>query len=228
VGFKVPTLFSSEGVAISQMVNVVTPARIGDAVRAYVFKLKDVPISSCVSALAVERIFDLFAVVVLSLISAVLLGSFAYMREIVYAVVIGIAIVLAVLLFSKMENIVGKMSKDVKIALHRGFPVLITLSILNWLMDVVTCYVIGLPFNVNLFSVMLAVAIANIVKAIPITPGGIGTYEAVVTGILTAFGLSSSEAFTVALVDHTLKNLITVALGYISIIHLNVKIREIA
>jgi uncharacterized protein (TIRG00374 family) len=127
-----------------------------------------------------------------------------------------------------MENIIGRMSKDVKTALHRGFPVLITLSIFNWSMDVITCYVIGLPFNANLFSVMLAVAIANIVKAVPITPGGIGTYEAVVTGILTAFGLSPSEAFTVALVDHTLKNLITVALGYVSIIHLNVKIREIA
>ncbi|WP_457550451.1 flippase-like domain-containing protein [Archaeoglobus sp.] len=228
VGFRVPTLFSSEGVAVSQMVNVVTPARIGDVVRAYVFKLKNVPISSCLSALAVERIFDLFAVVILSLVSATFLGSFVYMREIAYAVVIGISIIIAVLIFSKMENIVGRMSKDVKTALHRGFPVLITLSILNWLMDVATCYVIGLPFNANLFSVMLAVAIANIVKAIPITPGGIGTYEAVVTGILTAFGLSSSEAFTIALVDHTIKNLITLVLGYVSIIHLNVKIRDIA
>ena len=131
-------------------------------------------------------------------------------------------------LLSRMENIIGRMSKDVKKAMHRGFLALFGISITNWIMDVLTCYSIGLSFNANFFAVMLAVAIANIVKAIPITPGGIGTYEAVVTAILTAFGLDSSNAFTIALLDHTLKNLLTVILGYSSIVHLNVKMKEIA
>ena len=70
----------------------------------------------------------------------------------------------------------------------------------------------------------LAVAIANIVKAIPITPGGIGAYEVVVTGILTAFGINPADAFTVALIDHTLKNVLTLLAGYASLTHLNVKL----
>ena len=228
IGFQVPTTFSTEGIAISQMVNVVTPARAGDLVRAYIFRMKNVPISNCISALAVERLFDLFAVITLSIIPIVFFGSFRYIKEVTYAFLICLAIIFIVLLLSRMENIIGRMSKDVKKAMHRGFLALFGISITNWIMDVLTCYSIGLSFNANFFAVMLAVAIANIVKAIPITPGGIGTYEAVVTAILTAFGLDSSNAFTIALLDHTLKNLLTVILGYSSIVHLNVKMKEIA
>lgn len=228
MGFEVPTTFSTEGVAVSQMVNVVTPARAGDLVRAYVFKMKNVPISSCISALAVERIFDLFAVVTLSLISIAFLGSFRYLREVTYAILIVFLVISAILVLSRMENIIGRMSKDVKEAMHRGFLVLFLISLANWIMDVVTCYLIGLSFKADFFAVMLAVAIANIVKAIPITPGGIGTYEAVVTAILTAFGLNTQNAFTVALVDHTLKNVLTIALGYVSVAHLNIKVKEVA
>lgn len=224
--FQVPTSFSTEGVAISQMVNVVTPARAGDLVRAYVFKMKNVPISNCISALAVERIFDLFAVITLSLIPIAFFGSFRYLKEVTYAVSIALAVISAVFLLSRMENVIGRMSKDVKSAMHRGFLVLFILSIFNWTLDVLTCYSIGLSFNVNLFAVMLAVAIANVVKAVPLTPGGIGAYEVVVTAILTTFGLNSSNAFTIALVDHTLKNLTTILLGYASIVHLNLKVKE--
>ncbi len=227
IGYDVGSVFSSEGVAVSQMVNVFTPARIGDVVRAYVFKIKDVPVSSCLSALAVERLFDLFAVVTIAVLSAILLGSFEYMREVFYALSVGILMVVAVLILSRMENLIGKMSKEVKTAVHRGLPLLLTLSLLNWAMDVITCYVVGLPFEVHLPYVALAVTVANIVKAVPVTPGGVGTYEAVLTAILTAFGIAPSNAFTVALVDHTLKNVLTVVIGYLSVIHLNLNIRAL-
>jgi uncharacterized protein (TIRG00374 family) len=102
--------------------------------------------------------------------------------------------------------------------------ILSIVSLLNWILDVFTCYAIALPFGVDFWVVALDVAIANIVKAIPITPGGIGAYEVVVTGILTAFGVNPADAFTVALIDHTLKNVLTLLAGYASLTHLNVKL----
>jgi uncharacterized membrane protein YbhN (UPF0104 family) len=227
IGFKAPTLFSSEAVAISQMINVVTPARIGDVVRAYVFKLREVPISSCVSGLAVERLFDLLAVITLSLISIVLLGNTMYLRTIFYAFIVVLLIIVLVLILSRMENLIGRMSSEVKTALNKGFPILISLSILNWMMDVLTCYIIAIPFNASFFAVMLGVAIANIIKAVPVTPGGIGTYEVAMTGVLTALGLSPSNSFTIALIDHALKNILTLIIGYVSLAHLNLKIRDL-
>ena len=224
IGFKTNALFSTEAVAISQMVNVITPARLGDFVRAYVFKLKNIPVTSCISALAVERFFDLFAVITLSFVSIAILGSVVYLKTAVYAAVILIILVLAVLSLSRMENLIGKMSKDVNKALKSGFVVLSLVSLLNWILDVLTCYAIALPFGVDFWVVALAVAIANIVKAIPITPGGIGAYEVVITGILTAFGINPADAFTVALIDHTLKNVLTLLAGYASLTHLNVKL----
>ncbi|RLI85465.1 MAG: dolichol-P-glucose synthetase [Archaeoglobales archaeon] len=227
IGFKTSSIFSSEGVAISQMVNVVTPARIGDVVRAYVFKLREIPISSCISGLAVERIFDLFAVISLSLISICVLGGKTYLKTVLYATLIMFLILATIFMLSRMKNIIGKMSSEVKTALNRGFPVLILLSLLNWMMDVVTCYIISLPFNVNMFVVMLGVSIANIVKAFPITPGGIGTYEVAMTGTFVAFGLNPSNSFTIALIDHAIKNTVTLVVGYLSLAHLNVRMRDL-
>ncbi len=227
IGFKTSSIFSSEGVAISQMINVVTPARIGDIVRAYVFKLREVPISSCISGLAVERLFDLLAVITLSLISIAILGSIVYLKTVLYAIVAVLFILTIVFILSRMKNLIGKMSKDVKRALNRGFTVLTILSLTNWMMDVVTCYVIGIPFNANIFVIMLGVSIANIIKAFPITPGGIGTYEVAMTGILVAFGLNPSNSFTIALVDHALKNIITLVIGYASLAHLNLKLKDL-
>jgi len=228
LGFKCPVIFSTEGIAIGQMINVVTPAKLGDLVRTYVFKLKEVPISSCISGLAVERLFDLFTVILFSFLSITVLGSFKYVRMPIYATLALLSIVSLVFVFSRMENLIGKMSKDVNIALRSGYFVLSLISITNWLIDVLTCYLIAIAFNVSFWIIMLAVAISNIVKAIPVTPGGIGAYEITMTGILAAFGLNMGEAFTVSLVDHTLKNVLTVLMGYISIAHLNIKIREIA
>jgi uncharacterized membrane protein YbhN (UPF0104 family) len=227
LGFKTSVAFSTESVAISQMVNVITPARLGDFVRAYVFKMRDVPISTCVSALAVERFFDLFAVIILSFVSIALLGSFKFLKTTIYASLILLFLIALVFLLSRMENVIGKMSKEVNRVLRGGFVSLMALSIFNWTLDVLTCYVISLTFGVNVWVIALSVAISNIVKAIPVTPGGIGAYEVVMTGIITAFGLNPSDAFTIALIDHTLKNVLTITIGYLAIAHLNVKVRDL-
>ena len=64
---------------------------------------------------------------------------------------------------------------------------------------------------------VLAIVIGNLIKAVPITPGGIGTYEFFVANIFILSGVAPAEATLIAVIDHLIKNLVTLAGGIISI-----------
>jgi len=50
-------------ISLSQSANVILPARIGDVVRAYLLKkMKNIPLTTGFSSLAVERLFDILAI----------------------------------------------------------------------------------------------------------------------------------------------------------------------
>ncbi len=232
------TAFSSGAVSIGQMVNVVTPVRIGDVARAYVFKKINVPYTSSLGAVAVERMFDLVSVAVIATISAIMLGM--GVNEPIYAVIFALVIVLLIFALSRMENMIGRVFRNAKRVLGVKEAVIITaLSSLIWLSDIAVCYIIASSYLPSALGfapstmipstflyVSLAVSVANIVKALPITPGGIGTYEAAMTAILSNT-FSQSVAFVISLVDHAVKNIVTLILGFISMAALNVHMQNI-
>jgi hypothetical protein len=71
--------------------------------------------------------------------------------------------------------------------------------------------------TIPLAVLVLAIVIGNLVKAIPLTPGGVGTYELAVALTFTAAGVDPAIATLIAVIDHLLKNLVTLAGGIISI-----------
>ena len=73
-----------------------------------------------------------------------------------------------------------------------------------------------IPFAV----IVLAIVIGNLVKAVPITPGGIGTYELAVAATFEIAGIAPAVAFLIAVIDHLIKNLVTLAGGIVSIYYL--------
>ncbi|AEA47796.1 flippase-like domain-containing protein [Archaeoglobus veneficus] len=235
LGYTVSLVFSTESVAISQTMNVVTPVRVGDVARAYVFRLRDVPFTTSISGLAVERIFDLAAVVFIAFVAIAVTG-FSNPSPF-YALAMLFVIVALLAAFSRMENILGRIARDAKRLMDmRNSAVIFVQSAIIWLIDVIVCYLVliglgGAQFANPVFlpAVMLAVSIANVSKVIPLTPGGIGTYEAVMTGIFASSmsGMDASLAFAVSLIDHGLKNLITLILGLVAVASLNIRLREL-
>jgi hypothetical protein len=219
-------LFSTAAVSISQTVNVITPIRLGDLARAYVFRRREVPYSESIGGIAAERVYDLISVALIAAVSALLLG--AGLKEPVYAFIFAGMIFAGILLLSRMENVVGKVFKNaMKVMGIKQSIVLTFLSLLLWLSDITVCYLIALSFgDVSFVLIALAVAVGNIVKALPITPGGVGTYEAAVTAVLLS-QFSAGTAFTIALVDHAVKNVTTVLLGLLSLASLNLSLKEV-
>ena len=75
--------------------------------------------------------------------------------------------------------------------------------------------------------VFLAVAIGNIAKTFPITPGAIGTYEIAVTAVFALGGIEPEIGFTVAVLDHIIKNSITLIGGGLSLSELGLRWKEV-
>ncbi|MDD1662038.1 MAG: flippase-like domain-containing protein, partial [Methanomicrobiales archaeon] len=93
------------------------------------------------------------------------------------------------------------------------------LSLVIWATDILTTVSMALMFQaeISLAVVILAVVVGNLFKAVPVTPGGIGTYEAAMAVILVLSGTAQATATLIAVSDHLVKNVITAAGGVLSI-----------
>ena len=69
-------------------------------------------------------------------------------------------------------------------------------SSLQWLLDAASLWIflfaLGTPVSPD--ALLIAFCVANVTAAIPLTPGGVGIYEAVLTSSLVGFGVPRAEA----------------------------------
>ncbi|WP_255196894.1 flippase-like domain-containing protein [Halorarius litoreus] len=117
-------------------------------------------------------------------------------------------------------------------------------SLLIWTLDVVTAILVfqaftttpGVP-DVPLVPLValsfFAVSVGNLAKVLPLSPGGIGLYEGaftllvvVLTPALAGVTLTAAVALAVAVVDHAVKNVVTVIGGVASTLVFNVSLTK--
>jgi|Deesub1362A_J573_1020465.scaffolds.fasta_scaffold07685_2 hypothetical protein len=235
IGYKLSILTSISLIFLSQSLNIVLPGRIGDLSRVYILRRdSEIPVLSALSSLLLERVFDLLSVATLGLLSFVILGVELYEKSslvFLISILLTLLFVLSVFLIrfstssrisSYLQKIFGDMRKLFEL---KSLTLFTSLSMLLWMIEAVVSYVILSSFiHASLLLVILAVSFANLTKVFPITPGGIGTYEAAMTGVLTAGGIPTEISFTVALVDHALKNLVTLIFGFLSLRTLDISL----
>lgn len=89
-------------------------------------------------------------------------------------------------------------------------------SLLANLTEVLTIYTVYIAFGqwVNPGAVILAYAVANFAGFISVLPGGIGMYEALMTGVLAASGVSPGISIPVTVMYRILNMLIQLPPGY--------------
>jgi hypothetical protein len=273
LGFHERVGFLTGAVFISQTGNLVFPARAGDAIRAYVVKVRrGIPYTSGFASLVVERVFDLLTITVLAgtvllglgvsggageLVTAVAGANRAGRIAVIVATAVGTVAVVAVAAIvasaqsersvvrgaaarfgtdsyadralSVVERFVGD--------LHRGagsrgaFTRIGASSLLIWAIDVVTAVLVLAAFDVGVGVVPLlaigffAVSVGNLAKVLPLSPGGIGLYEAAFTLIVVGLTpIAGPVAFGAAVLDHAVKNIVTIVGGAVSMLVLNVSL----
>jgi uncharacterized protein (TIRG00374 family) len=106
-------------------------------------------------------------------------------------------------------------------------------SLLIWTLDVLTAFVVFLAFpgasTIGAGSLLavcfFAVSVGNLAKVLPLSPGGIGLYEGAFTLLVVgATPLAPSLVLGAAIVDHAVKNVVTIAGGVVSMLWLNVSL----
>jgi uncharacterized protein (TIRG00374 family) len=91
----------------------------------------------------------------------------------------------------------------------------IFLSLMIWLFDGLTCYMVSraVAAHLPLTAIILAVSIGNVGKVVPATPGAIGIYESLLAAVLVMFGVSFDVAAVIAILDHATKKGFTLFFG---------------
>jgi hypothetical protein len=227
--------FSTACVLISQTANLIIPARLGDLVRILILKHEELSgYSTGVSSLVIERFFDILTVAILGLLALPFIPGVPSWVPPVVVIPLALCGVFVLLLLAlgkvRAENrilaIAFSMIEEMRRAslTVRSVASLSALSIAIWGTDIATTLSIAAMFRaeLGLAVVILAVVVGNLAKAVPVTPGGIGTYEAAVAVILLlgsslSGAAGQATATLIAVSDHLVKNVITAAGGVLSI-----------
>lgn len=230
LGYSVGVLVSTACIFVSQTVNLVVPARLGDFVRVFILKHDyNTTYSEGVSSLVVERVFDIFTVALLGAISILFVLNVPswFYTIILIPLLAGIGFFIFLIFIGKFSTtnryiaIILTMLHEIRKASlsTKAIVLLGSSSIIIWLLDVLVCVSVVQMFGQEIpFAVIvLAIVIGNLVKAVPLTPGGIGTYEFALAATFLLVGVAPAIATLIAVIDHLIKNLVTLAGGIISI-----------
>lgn len=228
----VPLVFSTACIFLSQTVNLIVPARLGDLLRIVLVRHEyDSTVSQGLSSLVVERVFDIITVAVLGLISVFfVLNVPGWMLSLIaIPLILGAVFFIVVVVmgrFSSDNKYIGyvlTLFNEVRAAsLTPSAAILLFISsIIIWLMDAVICMAVSAMFGqtIPFATVVLAIVAGNLVKAVPLTPGGVGTYEISLALIFELSGIAPATATLIAVVDHLIKNVITLIGGAASILY---------
>jgi uncharacterized protein (TIRG00374 family) len=233
---------STEIIFISWTVNCLVPAKLGDLYRAYLLKINTpVSLSRTFGTVFIERVLDLFAIVVLGLAA----GYWSFRSglppevQILFAVGVVVVVVLAAALLSmrnfgrrvitrlplphRVLELYDRFEEGVFGALGlKQLPTLVVLTGLIWATEAMRLFLVveAMGFDdvhLGISGAFFVALTASLLTAIPLTPAGIGFVEGAVVGLLTfVYGISQTEALAIVLVDRAISVLSVIVFGSIA------------
>jgi uncharacterized protein (TIRG00374 family) len=250
---SIRTLFS--GVAIGYMANNLLPARLGELVRSYVIGKKEgISKSSILATIVVERLIDGFTLLLFLVLVSVFFTIPFWIKQVgfVAAICLSAFSVFLVLLLAKrkfgfrlIQQSVGRVSsrlaervnsllesflQGLAIVNHTKDTLLaFVFTILAWIVEAGTYYVIGLAFDLNLplDVAVVTLAIINFGILIPAGPGYVGTFEFFCVSALSLVSLDKSVALSYALVLHAVLVIPITVIGLMYFVKDQVSLAEI-
>ncbi len=221
---------STSYVIIGWMGNNIFPARAGEFLRAYVSGKKEkMGTGFSLATILVERIFDVFTLLVL-LFSLVIFADFpAWVEQIIVYVsallLIGIAgtFVLVKINGGPLRKIkffkkkIDSFIEGLKIMdIRNGFFVFL-LSAFSWITEALVFYSVGIATGINttFFIALFALVVVNLGIVIPSSPGYIGTFHFFCILALGVFSIGKDLALGFAILAHLAEYIPVTAAGLI-------------
>lgn len=231
----------SLGIFLSGFALTVTPGKIGEVVKSYLLRASDgVAVARSAPIVVAERVSDLLALLVLSLVG---LGALGESWRVVGAGALMVGVLVLVIswqplgegalklagrlpLIRRVATRLGEFYKSTR-ELHQAGPLLIAtgLSVLAWAAECLAFWVVIGGFPGGLVAVRLATfiyAVTTIAGAISFLPGGLGVQEGGMVALLVGVGarLDDATAFAATFVTRICTLWFAVAIGLVAIFFL--------
>ena len=232
--------------------NVLLPVKIGDVARMLFLKAEGMEGDKAIASVIYIRLLDIISIIMLATPVLFIMTKESIPNWAIISVISCILIIVLIFVFlsiGRMQRLFDiieakftlKVTKGllrVGKEVHRNLRNLLFkssvycdmfYSILIWLLEALTCYVVALSLNaqVSPLLIIFGVSMANISKIVPATPGGIGIYEGIIVGIFAIGGIEYNKALVIAIVDHLIKNLFIISIGIPAISTTNLKLTNL-
>lgn len=200
----------------------VTPGRLGDFIKAFYLKSdKNISLARSISSVLVDRLFDMYLLMILGIIGTWHLGIF----EILSAVSVGLLAIIFlspfILLKKKwIRNILGLfynvvVIKKFKGDIHEKFEdfysginqlltpklfLTICLTCFSYTIFFSQCYliIIAMDIHIDFVTISLITAISNLIAFLPVSVAGLGTRDAILIYLFSLIGLDPEQAVSYA------------------------------
>jgi hypothetical protein len=222
--------------------NAILPARLGDAATVGYLRMKGISIGRSAAIILQTRLLDIMALILLSVPALILFSKQNWFVRITSATVfcaLILVVIAGILFFDKTNDFFGLLEKFRGVFPYKVISLMVDkikdaykayreiirdkkllivsifLSLIVWVFEGLTCYMIAVAVNarVSVAAVILAVSIGNAGKIVPVTPGGMGIYESILTAVLVSSGLPFDLAVVIALMDHLIKKMFNLIVG---------------
>jgi hypothetical protein len=228
-------------VMLSWFANCIVPAKLGDAIRAWLLKRESgVSFSKTFGTIMAERIIDMLILFAL-LVGSVLLAFHGALPAVIFnimqvGVVLAGVVVVGLLTMHKMGgHIVRLIPKRFRaqyalfeegtLGSFRSLPLVLTYSVAGWAVEAGRLFLVCLALGLTGLSpaIVLFVALASaLLTTLPVTPAGLGFVESAIIGILilaASFGLApgvnENVAASVAILDRVISYFSLIVVGFI-------------
>jgi uncharacterized protein (TIRG00374 family) len=239
-GSEISVKDSTEIIFISWLVNCLVPAKLGDVYRAFLLKVfNGTSISKAFGTIFIERVFDLFAIVILGLAAGYWSFRNGMSPEVQLVLAIGLVVIamLAIGLFLirnfgarlvrrlplpvRMVEFYDRFEEGLFSISARNVPLLAVITVLIWMTEALRLYLVvlamGFNLNMGLSGGLFVALIASLLTAIPFTPAGLGAVEGAIVFIMTTlYGATTTQAVAITLVDRAISVLSVILFGGIA------------
>jgi hypothetical protein len=241
-GFNLKVRDATEIIFLSWLVNCLVPAKLGDVYRAWLLKINSpVSLSRTFGTVFIERVLDLFAIVVLGLAAGFWSFRGRLPADVQVVFLIGVVVVLLLAgglltmrnfgrriitrlpLPHKVLEFYDRFEEGVFSSIGlKALPRLVIVTGLVWATEAMRLYLVvealGLPgVHIGISGAFFIALAASLLTAIPLTPAGIGFVEGGVVFLLTVvYGVSQTDALAITLVDRAISVLSIIVIGSIA------------
>jgi uncharacterized protein (TIRG00374 family) len=240
-GFGLGVKDATEIIFLSWLVNCLVPAKLGDVYRAYLLKINSpVSLSRTFGTVFIERVLDLFAIVVLGLAAGFVSFRSGLPADVQIVFLVGVVFVLVLAgglltmrnfgrriitrlpLPARVLEFYDRFEEGVFASIGMSaLPRLVIITGLIWATEAMRLYLVvaalGLPgVHIGISGAFFIALSASLLTAVPLTPAGIGFVEGGIVGLLTiVYGVSQTDALAITLVDRAISVLTIIILGSI-------------